>query len=73
MKTFWAIRPHDAGFFKADYVRVTGYTRDEVLLAARSGMVGGRYLSQIVADDRVTTLWTESGGWTEAAATILPS
>ena len=73
MGTFWAVRPHDAGVFQAEDVQVTAETREEVLRKARSGMLGGRYLSRIVTEDGRTTLWIEGKGWTGAADAIIPS
>jgi hypothetical protein len=72
MANFWAVRPHDAGMFSAEDIPITGETREEVLTRARAGMIGGRYLSRIVAEDGRTTLWNESGGWTDAAKAVLP-
>lgn len=69
---FWAVLSHGSGGFSAQDVEVRGNTRKEVLDAARSQAVGSRYVSTILTEDRRTTLYTESGGWTEAAKAILP-
>ena len=68
---FWAVRPHDAGVFQANYVKVSGNTREEVLQQAYEGMIGGRYLSQILAEDGRTELWNEREGWTDKADGII--
>ncbi len=72
MAKFWAVLPHGAGFFQAQEVEIQGETRKEVLDAAWAKAVGSRYVSRSVTHDGKTTLYSESGGWTEAANAALP-
>lgn len=72
MKKFWVVLPHSSGVHSAQDVDAFGDTRKQVLDSAWSRATGGRYVSSILTEDGKTTLYTESGGWTEAANAILP-
>lgn len=71
MATVWAVLAHGSGGHAAQDVEVSGETRQEIYQAACAKAIGSRYVAQIVAHDG-TTLYTEDGGWTEAANAILP-
>lgn len=72
MKKFRAVLPHGSGIHPALNVDVFGDTRQQVLDSAWNRAVGSRYVSRILTEDGNTTLYTESGGWTEAAKAMLP-